>query len=657
MEKDNNIYSQLKLEDVIDPNRLQKMMEDYYNLIRIPMAIIDNEGKTLVGVGWQDVCTKFHRVNPQTCKHCVESDTQLTAGFKKGEFKVYRCKNGLWDAATPLVIGDKKLGNLFIGQFFFEGEKVDYELFRSMAKLYGFNEKEYIAAVDSVPRISKEKIENSMEFLLKLATMISDLSYGNIRLTRLLAERDNLLELLRKTTKDLKRAQAVAHSGSWHLDTGNNKLSWSDETYRIFGIPPDSELTYEKFLSLVHPDDRKLVDDNWAAALKGASYDVEHRIIVEGKTRWMHEIGELEFDNKNRLIGGFGSVQDITERKEFERKLEKLASFPQLNPQPVIELDFSGNLVFVNPGAKKIFPDLEEQGLNHLFLSDFRILADSFDKENVNFITREINVRHQWFLQNWYYIRDIKCIRIYAVDITEIKRVQEELKRSNESLEQFAYVASHDLQEPLRVMFSYSQLLEKRYRGQLDTDAHDFIGFIVEAANRMQKMIIDLLNYSRVGRIEKAVSNVNFNETLHKVIYGLASVLDADKARITHDELPVIAVSETRLMQLFQNLISNALKFRSKKTPEIHIGAVKKGDEWVFSVKDNGIGIEPQYHERVFQIFQRLHSKEEYSGTGIGLSICRKIVLNWGGRIWVDSELGKGSTFYFTIPVKEVKNV
>lgn len=657
MEKDNNIYSQLKLEDVIDPNRLQKMMEDYYNLIRIPMAIIDNEGKTLVGVGWQDVCTKFHRVNPQTCKHCVESDTQLTAGFKKGEFKVYRCKNGLWDAATPLVIGDKKLGNLFIGQFFFEGEKVDYELFRSMAKLYGFNEKEYIAAVDSVPRISKEKIENSMEFLLKLATMISDLSYGNIRLTRLLAERDNLLELLRKTTKDLKRAQAVAHSGSWHLDTGNNKLSWSDETYRIFGIPPDSELTYEKFLSLVHPDDRKLVDDNWAAALKGASYDVEHRIIVEGKTRWMHEIGELEFDNKNRLIGGFGSVQDITERKEFERKLEKLASFPQLNPQPVIELDFSGNLVFVNPGAKKIFPDLEEQGLNHLFLSDFRILADSFDKENVNFITREINVRHQWFLQNWYYIRDIKCIRIYAVDITEIKRVQEELKRSNESLEQFAYVASHDLQEPLRVMFSYSQLLEKRYRGQLDTDAHDFIGFIVEAANRMQKMIIDLLNYSRVGRIEKAVSSVNFNETLHKVIYGLASVLDADKARITHDELPVIAVSETRLMQLFQNLISNALKFRSKKTPEIHIGAVKKGDEWVFSVKDNGIGIEPQYHERVFQIFQRLHSKEEYSGTGIGLSICRKIVLNWGGRIWVDSELGKGSTFYFTIPVKEVKNV
>jgi PAS domain S-box-containing protein len=226
-----------------------------------------------------------------------------------------------------------------------------------------------------------------------------------------------------------------------------------------------------------------------------------------------------------------------------------------------------------------------------------------------------------------------------------------ELARSNESLEQFAYVASHDLQEPLRVMSSYSQLLERRYKKKLDQDADDFIDFIVDAASRMQRLITDLLAYSRVGRKDLPITKVDLNEVVRKVIFGLSSSIESSGGKVTYDELPVLMSHEMGIMQVFQNLISNALKFHGEKSPQVRISAKKDKNAWVFSVADNGLGIESQYHERIFQIFQRLHSREEYSGTGIGLSICKKIVSNLGGKIWVESEPGKGSTFHFTIPI------
>jgi len=234
-------------------------------------------------------------------------------------------------------------------------------------------------------------------------------------------------------------------------------------------------------------------------------------------------------------------------------------------------------------------------------------------------------------------------------EVAERKAAEESLKRSNESLEQFAYVASHDLQEPLRVMSSYSQLLEKRYKNKLDQDANEFIDFIVDAAKRMQKLIADILAYSRVGRKDIAATKEDLNPLVQKVLDGMAATLESSAGTVTYDKLPMVTVHETSIMQVFQNLIGNALKFHGKAPPRVHISARKDGEEWVFSVRDNGLGIESQYHERIFQIFQRLHSREEYSGTGIGLSICKKIVTNYGGRIWVESEYGKGSTFYFTI--------
>jgi PAS domain S-box-containing protein len=231
----------------------------------------------------------------------------------------------------------------------------------------------------------------------------------------------------------------------------------------------------------------------------------------------------------------------------------------------------------------------------------------------------------------------------------------QELARSNAELQQFAYIASHDLQEPLRMVTSYLQFLERRYKGSLDEDADDFIAFAVDGAKRMQAMISALLAYSRVGTRGKSFEPTDVSAILNNALANLVVTIEENDAMVTHDDLPTVMADDVQLTQLLQNLISNGIKFHRQDTrPEVHIGAKHAAGEWIFSVHDNGIGIDPQYFERIFQIFQRLHTREEYEGTGIGLAMCQKIVERHGGRIWGESKPREGSTFYFTLPDKEV---
>ena len=229
----------------------------------------------------------------------------------------------------------------------------------------------------------------------------------------------------------------------------------------------------------------------------------------------------------------------------------------------------------------------------------------------------------------------------------------QELGRSNKELEQFAYVASHDLQEPLRMVGSFTQLLARRYKGKLDKEADEFIGFAVDGAVRMQAMINDLLSYSRVVTHGHALKPTNCEDVLNQALMNLKVTIEDNRAEVTHEPLPSVYGDEIQVVQLFQNLIGNAIKYCENKDPRVHIAAEQIGlREWQFTVSDNGIGIDAKDYERIFVIFQRLHSSGQYSGSGIGLAICKRIVERHHGRIWVESDIGKGSRFCFTLLVQ-----
>jgi len=237
---------------------------------------------------------------------------------------------------------------------------------------------------------------------------------------------------------------------------------------------------------------------------------------------------------------------------------------------------------------------------------------------------------------------------------SNLRQKIEELNRSNEELEQFTNIASHDLQEPLRMVTSYTQLLSRRYKGKLDRDADEFIAFAVDGAGRMQRLIQDLLTCSRVGSRAQELLDMPSQAALQQAIMNLEGTIEDTGAVVTHDSLPMVVADETQLIQLFQNLIGNAIKYHDHRTPTVHISAARSGAKrWLFSIEDNGIGIDPQYFEKIFGMFQRLHKREEFAGTGIGLAICKKIVERHGGRISVESALGQGSRFLFTLPVSE----
>jgi PAS domain S-box-containing protein len=247
-------------------------------------------------------------------------------------------------------------------------------------------------------------------------------------------------------------------------------------------------------------------------------------------------------------------------------------------------------------------------------------------------------------------------------DITERKRMEgllrrraAELSRSNAELEQFAYVASHDLQEPLRVVTTYMRLLQNQYQGKLDADADEYIGYAVDSASRMRQLITDLLSLSRASTKAQEIGPVEVEGVFKDALANLGAVVEETGASVSHDPLPSVIADRSQLIQLLQNLIGNAIKFSGPRAPHVHVSSKRMEQEWLFSVRDNGIGISPEHRERIFIVFQRLHDRTEYPGTGVGLAICKKIVERHGGRIWVESQPGEGSTFYFTIPLRAVE--
>jgi PAS domain S-box-containing protein len=395
----------------------------------------------------------------------------------------------------------------------------------------------------------------------------------------------------------------------------------------------------------------------------GKTIDVLYNAAV-----YRNEAGQVQ--------GVFAAARDITERKRAEEALSasevRYRRLFETAKDGIAILDAeTGMIVDVNPFLIEMLGFSHEQltGKAIWEIGLFKDIASSQDKfmelqrqgyvryENLPLECADGQRIEVEFVSNVYTVDHQKVIQCNIRDITDRKRAEDKLKkalldleRSNKELEQFAYVASHDLQEPLRMVASFTQLLEKRYKDQLGQDAKDFIRFAADGANRMRSLINDLLAYSGVGARGKPLEPTDCHTVLGQAIVNLSMVIENNHAVVTSDQLPTVMADASQMVQLFQNLVGNAIKFRGEETPHIHVSVEEKGNEWVFSVKDNGIGIEAQFKERIFVAFQRLHSREKYPGTGIGLAICNKIVDRHGGRIWVESELGKGSNFYFTMP-------
>jgi PAS domain S-box-containing protein len=360
---------------------------------------------------------------------------------------------------------------------------------------------------------------------------------------------------------------------------------------------------------------------------------------------------------------------EITERKQTEEKLrqsqDNFAKAFNSNPAAIaITRLADGKFISLNPAYTEIM-EYEPHEILDRTAAEMNIYVHPEERKQV-----VQQLREQGTVQNYELLVRIKsgetrsiviymvpmlynneeCILSVFLDISERKKMEQELQRSNAELEQFAYIASHDLQEPLRAVAGMVQLLGQRYKGKLDERADEYIGHAVEASTRMQNLINDLLDYSRVSRFGKSFDETNLENCLKNALGNLQLAIQESNTQITYDPLPTLKADSTQMTQVLQNLIGNAIKFRGERPLHIHIGAKKLEQAWQFNVSDNGIGIEPQYFERIFLIFQRLHTRREYPGTGIGLSLCKKIIERHGGQIWVESQPEQGSTFYFTIP-------
>jgi len=499
------------------------------------------------------------------------------------------------------------------------------------------------------------------------------------------------IEELQKTQEALKESLA-ATSEVARKDLADQKFAL-DQHAIVAMTDVKGSITYvnDKFCAISKYSREELLGQDHRILNSGYHpkefFQQMYRTIAQGGV-WRGEIRNRAKDGSfywvDSTIVGFAGADgklekyvairaDITERKRAEEVRERLAAVVESSDDAIIGKTLDGVITTWNHGAEKVFgyPVSEAVGKPMQMLvpperanEEADILARVERGESVEHF-ETVRVRKDGkgidVSVTISPIRDssgaIVGVSKVARDISERKRAEqrladkvEELARSNRDLEQFAYAASHDLQEPLRMVASYTQLLAERYGGKLDENADKFLGYAREGALRMQVLIRDLLTFSRVVQAGVPRKNVDCDVALEEALQSLTAAIEESGAVVTHTALPNIWADQTQIAQVFQNLIGNAIKFHNGAPPQCAVSAEKSGCNWLFSVSDNGIGIAPEYAENIFVVFQRLHARTEYPGNGIGLAICKKIIEHYGGTIWVESKVGEGSTFKFTLP-------
>jgi len=515
-------------------------------------------------------------------------------------------------------------------------------------------------------------------------------------LAKCIAEKENK-EYLRQVIANealLKETEKLAHIGSWTSDLIMQKVFWSEEMYHIYAYQPGEIVpSFDLFMSHIHPDDRDIVRENMENALSGRPYKklTFKMHDSKGRVRYIQAALQVTRNEKAEPVKLNGFNQDVTEMKLAEQSLQAsetlLKEAQRMAGMGSWQLDWPENKLVFSDQAYRVFGINQQQteGLHASVLDAIHPEDLSFARELFRQSLREkkpydtsyriilkdgtlkyLHVKCEFFaaesggtVHSIGTVQDITARTLAEQAIRESESKLEiknkELERKNKELEQFAFVSSHDLQEPLATMASFAGLLQQEYNGKLDEQADRALAFIAQSAGRMKTLIKDLLDYSRIG-IGMSREEVDCNHILVETLEDLGKPIRDTKAIIQVGPLPVVTGYPSGLRQLFQNMISNAIKFSKKDhVPEIYISAESAGEWWEFTFRDNGIGIDPVFHEKIFIIFQRLHNRSEYEGSGIGLAHCKKIVELHKGNIRVESAVDQGATFYFTIQ-RDIKN-
>jgi PAS domain S-box-containing protein len=674
----NGDIGNLELSDIIDVQMIQSLMEHFYELVHIPMAIIDLKGKLLVTVGWQEICTKFHRVSAESCKNCVESDTQLTAGIPAGEFKLYRCKNNMWNAATPIMVGERHFGNLWSGQFFLDDESLDSGLFRAQAKQHGFDEEAYLAALRAVPRLSRKAVNTGMAFLMKLAHVLSRIGYNNLELAQSLAQKDRDItertiteQALRKSEEQFRAMANAIPNIAWTADALGRIDYLNDWWYQYTGLTPEQSLGNGIFIAL-HPDDVESAVQTWQKALEnGETEDIECRIrrASDGSYRWHLGRGIPVCDVAGKVVRWFGTCTDIEELKQAqalvaERETWFHTLFDTIPLSAVIIEPHSRKLLQFNDAAADTLgytreefakltideidavhsaQELEQHFADRLRSCDFAVFERKHRTKSG--AIRDVVVYSRYLTMNGHWVAN-------AVwnDVTEKKAAEAALLQSEKlaSAGRMAATVAHEINNPLEMVTNCIYLAASSSNLPLEVKEH------LATAERELR---------RVAHIAKRTLGF-YRETIKPAVVDIRTLVDEVvelydpkftrkdmRLKIEHNgrRSGIVAVAG-EIRQVISNLLTNAIDAsRPKGMVRVRTSRVTlNGCSYTrVTVADTGAGISRVNRSRIFEPF---FTTKKDVGTGLGLWVSSEIVRKHKGQIRLRSVEGKGSVFSVFLP-------